>query len=326
VSSIDVIIPCYRYAHFLTVCVDSVLAQSGPRVRTLIIDDASPDNTSEVAATLAADSRVTVLRHRSNAGHIATYNEGLAWAASDYLLILSADDYLLPGALKRAADLMDAYPEVAFAFGNAIQLEPSGAQRPINNVPGKADALVLPGARFIELSGARNIVPTPTAVVRTQLQQRVGGYRPELTHSGDMEMWLRLAAHGSVGMLREYQAVYRRHAGNMSLAYMADGFLPDMKQRKAAMEFFFESCGHLLPEVDQVKRRLYRALAGDAVKLGSTAFNASKMEASQTLCDFARATWPGISRSPEWAKLACKRRMGRGVWHVLQPAVRRWIG
>ena len=49
-------------------------------VRVLIIDDASTDDTPEVAAALAAeDARVEFRRHAVNRGHIATYNEGLEW-------------------------------------------------------------------------------------------------------------------------------------------------------------------------------------------------------------------------------------------------------
>ena len=135
-------------------------------------------------------------------------------------------------------------------------------------------------------------------------------------------MWLRLAAHGSVGMLKNYQAVYRRHTSNMSLAYTAEGLVPDLKQRKAAVDCFFQTCSHLLPNAQHLKRRFYRSLAEDAVSLGSAAFNSGEMQTSQTLCDFARLTCPSVPRSFAWAKLACKRRMGHKVWHVLQPAVR----
>jgi glycosyltransferase involved in cell wall biosynthesis len=328
-SSVDVIVPCYGYGHFLRECVESVLAQSKQNLRVLIIDDASLDNTNEVATDLAReDSRVKFVRHGTNKGHIATYNEGIEWTSSDYMLLLSADDYLLPGALNRAANLMDANPEVAFTFGNAIQLEPSGAQTQINNVSGKASWRILLGTRFIELSGARNIVPTPTAVVRTQLQRQVGGYRSNLTHSGDMEMWLRLAAHGSVGMLKHYQAVYRRHTRNMSLAYTAESFLPEMQQRKAAVDSFFETCGHILPNTQKLRRKFDWLLARDAIGLGSSAFNSGKMQSSQALCEFARRTCPPVQWSFSWAKLACKRRMGHEVWRVLQPAVRAvdWMG
>jgi hypothetical protein len=317
---VDVIVPCYRYAHFLKECAESVLTQSVSSLRVLIIDDASPDNTGEVASDLAkGDSRVTFLKHLSNKGHIATYNEGIEWASSDYMLLLSADDYLLPGALSRAVKLMDGNPEVAFSFGNALERFPSGVQKPIHSVTGKANSRILAGFRFIELSGPRNIVPTPTAVVRTQLQRRLGGYRPELTHTGDMEMWLRLAAHGSVGMLKDYQAVYRRHTGNMSLTYMEEGLLPDIQQRKAAVKYFFQTCGPLLPNTDRLQRKLYWLLARDAVRLGSAAFNAGKIQSSQALCDFALRTCPHIRWSFAWMKFACKRRISYKAWRALLP-------
>ena len=202
-GSVYVIVPCYRYGHFLRECVESVLTQGGVDVRVLIIDDASPDNTAEVCQQLAReDSRVIFSRHRRNKGHIATYNEGIEWISADYYLLLSADDYLLPGAFGRAASMMDEDVSVAFVFGRAVEIARDGSAREtalLTKLLGDKERCVVPGLEFIEFSGARNVVPTPTAVIRTALQKRLGGYRPELPHAGDMEMWLRLAVHGSVG-------------------------------------------------------------------------------------------------------------------------------
>ena len=323
-SSVDIIVPGYNYGHFLRECVRSVLTQSGPRVRVLIIDDASSDNTDEVAAGLTReDSRVTFLQHGSNKGHIATYNEGIEWASADYMLILSADDYLLPGALQRAAQLMDRHPAVGFTFGNAIRLDESGITRTIDSVTGKADWRIVDGMQFIELNGASNIVPTPTAVVRTQLQRKVGGYRTELPHAGDMEMWLRLAASGSVGMLKPYQAVYRRHERNMSLDYMTAGFLPEVQQRKAALDSFFLSCGHLLPNAQKLERKFHWLLGRTALGLASSAFDQGQRHVSEQLANFARQTCPSVTRSPSWVKLSCRRTLGYQAWHGLQLAVAR---
>jgi hypothetical protein len=36
-------------------------------------------------------------------------------------------------------------------------------------------------------------------------QKHLGGYRPELPHAGDMEMWLRFAAHGGVGRIHAFR-------------------------------------------------------------------------------------------------------------------------
>src|SRR5947209_17169762 len=111
-SRVDVIVPCYNYGHFLRECVGSVLVQKNVDVRVLIIDDASKDNTGDVATEIAReDGRVEFRHHMSNWGHIATYNEGLAWSDGDYTLLLSADDLLTPGSLLRSTRLMDSHPE-----------------------------------------------------------------------------------------------------------------------------------------------------------------------------------------------------------------------
>jgi len=108
----------YENDNFLCECVGSVLGQSLTDVRVLIIGDASPDDTPEVAAELAArDKCVEYRRHPVNHGHIATYNEGLDWAAVDHTLLLSADDLLTTGLLLRAIRLMDTHPEVGLTHG-----------------------------------------------------------------------------------------------------------------------------------------------------------------------------------------------------------------
>ncbi|WP_253075319.1 MULTISPECIES: glycosyltransferase [unclassified Bradyrhizobium] len=60
-SSVDVVVPCFRYGRFLRECVGSVLTQSGPELRVLIIDDASPDNTAEVAEELVCSDPASAI-------------------------------------------------------------------------------------------------------------------------------------------------------------------------------------------------------------------------------------------------------------------------
>ena len=165
------------------------------------------------------------------------------------------------------------------------------------------------------------MVPTPTAVVRTELQKRLGGYRPELPHSGDMELWLRLAAHASVGMTETYQAIYRRHDDNMSLGYQAKTWLPDLQQRKAAFDLFYQTCSHALPDAQQLHHKVLRLLSREAVGFASAAFNERKMEVSGQLSEYALDLYPEVKGSLPWTKLACKRRMGYGAWHALQVAI-----
>jgi glycosyltransferase involved in cell wall biosynthesis len=289
----------------------------------LIIDDASPDNTAEVAKDLAAqDARVTFVRHTENKGHIATYNEGIEWATADYMLLLSADDYLLPDAFERVVAFMDAHSCVGFTFGNVLAKFSTGMTKHVLPIATtKHGWRIFSGEEFITISGARDIVSTPTAVVRTELQKRLGGYRPELPHSGDMEMWLRFAAHSSVGFLNAYQAVYRRHDQNMSNAYFSDCWLPDVKERQAAFACFFEHCGHRLSDPNGLRQKLTWLLACDAISFASEAFNQQKMDVHKQLRQFAVALCPEVVHSFTWSKLAYKERVGHTAWRKLRPVI-----
>jgi hypothetical protein len=326
-TSIDVIIPCYRYGHFLRECVDSVVSQQVPSLRILIIDDASPDDSAEVAGDLARqDPRIHLIQHAKNKGHISTYNEGIEWATSEFMLILSADDYLLPGSLGRSLDLLTKCPDAGLAFGHAMAIY-SDEQPDRTNGPISSDKpysyRILSLRSFIEASRGGNIVPTATAVVRTELQKLVGGYRPELPHSGDMEMWMRFAAHANVGYIDAFQAVYRRHRGNMSTAYMRDCWLPDLKQRECAIDWFFRECGHLAPNREELRAILMRSLGRCALSHASEAFNNGDLELSLNIREFAIRVCPQLTRSWPWTKLLVKRALGPKGWSTLSPAVAR---
>ena len=77
---------CYNYGNFLRDAVHSVLTgQDGVDVRVLVIDDASTDNSVEIAKAIAEeDPRVEAAVHGINRGQYRTYNEGLLeWADGD---------------------------------------------------------------------------------------------------------------------------------------------------------------------------------------------------------------------------------------------------
>ena len=321
-SRIDVIVPCYQYARYLRGCVESVLGQSMADVRVLIIDDASPDNTTEIAKELVArDSRVHFIRHAVNRGHIATYNEGLDWVEGDYTILLSADDLLSPGSLSRVVRLMDAHPNVGLAYGRGIlfRSEPPAWTRP---VPEECRWEILEGEEFLESCCADGVNPicTPTAVTRTGLQKRLGGYREELPHAGDMEMWMRFAAHSQVGILQEEQAYYRQHEANMSHDWF-NAALADWRQRKAAFDTLFREQGASMPGSSRLQRKADRGLSWSAFWAASRAFEAGDPERCREILDFALELNPGLRDRPEYARLLWKRRAGRRVWAVLRPVV-----
>lgn len=279
-ARVDITIPCYNYGRFLEACVHSVLDQSLREVRVLIIDDASSDDSPDVARKLAAlDSRVSVSLHKENQGHINTYNEGIAWAQSDYFMLLSADDLLAPGSLDRAAQVMDANPDVVFAHGDAFVWQDSS---PLPEFDAQLDWAWVRQDLVTEMCmlGA-NVVFTPTAIGRTSIQKAIGGYRAVLPHSADMEMWLRFGTQGAVAKIDAVQAVYRKHSTNMSDAYFGEDW-GDYWHRQATFDLFFGEFGDRLSDRRGLQSLAMHALARQAfdngVKLVRSGLDLSKRD------------------------------------------------
>jgi glycosyltransferase involved in cell wall biosynthesis len=245
---VDVVIPCYRYGRFLRECVFSVLIQEDVDVRVLIIDDASNDGSADIARELAEeDQRVDVILHSTNRGHIATYNEGIEWVSAKYLLLLSADDLIAPGCLKRAVSIMEERPSITMTFGHESKLFSNQQTPTLLQQDSDARWTIRPGIDFITefCESTVNRIGTSTAVVRTEAQRSVGGYRSELPFSGDLEMWLRLATGGDVAETELIQGIRRMHGTNMTVAQFGSA-LADFKQLNAAFDSFFENEGRRL--------------------------------------------------------------------------------
>ena len=258
-AKVDIVVPCHNYGRFLEACVRSVLDQSIGDLQVLIIDDASSDDSLAVAKKLAEiDRRVSVIAHSQNWGHISTYNQGIAQASADYFLLLSADDLLVPGALERAAAIMDANPDVVLTHGRCIVWQDG---RPFPEIDVGQSCTWSRHDLISEICAhSRNPFHTATAIARTSTQKAIGGYRASLPHSGDLEMWLRFAANGAVADIDAIQAVCRKHSSNMSTSYYAPK-LPDVRQVKAAFDSFFEEYGDRLPRARTLQAQVVRVLA-----------------------------------------------------------------
>jgi glycosyltransferase involved in cell wall biosynthesis len=326
-STVSVVIPCYNYGHYLEDCVRSALhEQPGVDVKVLIIDDASPDGSGAVAEKLAAtDPRIEVRVHQQNQGHIATYNEGLLeWADGDYVVLLSADDRLVSGALRRAAALMDAHPEVGFTYGRPIHFQHGKPLPPARTGDGTGWD-VYPGQwwlarRFREGHGC---ITSPEVVVRTSLQRQVGGYDPELPHAGDIEMWMRLAAHADVGHVRGADAAYYRlHGQNMS-ATTFGGQMDDLRQCRAAYESVLAKHGERIEGAAELDAAVHRKLARNALRRAVRAYDRGRTAVvpEEEMVAFAAECWPDYRSLPEWKGLQLRRRIGAKAMPYLQPLV-----
>jgi hypothetical protein len=295
------VVPCYNYGRYLPELITGLLDQPGVDVDVLIVDDASPDGSGDVAETLAErDPRVSVLRHAVNRGHIQTYNDGLAQVTGDYVVLLSADDLLPPWALTRAVSLLEAHPRVGLVYGFARSFsgEPPTAVATVRNWS------VWRGREWLGLSvrRARCFISSPEVVMRREALVQAGSYDPRLPHSGDLDLWLRTALHWDIGRVNgPDQALYRVHDSNMHLTTYA-GWLTDLQERRTTFELLFDEHAPDRPEVTALRPALQRALARESLHRALRAHRDSAPRgAVHDHLEFALETDPGIRSSVLWA-------------------------
>jgi Glycosyltransferases involved in cell wall biogenesis len=83
---------------YLAQCVESILAQTLKDIEILLINDASTDNSLQLAHTYEKDPRVKVL-DKPHGGLGDTRNYGVARATGKYLVFIDSDDWIDAGML-----------------------------------------------------------------------------------------------------------------------------------------------------------------------------------------------------------------------------------
>jgi glycosyltransferase involved in cell wall biosynthesis len=315
-ASIDVAVPCYQYGRFLRDSVGSILSQAVGNLRVLIIDNASTDNSLEVANQLASeDPRVGVCAHRTNLGHHASYNEAIEWASADYFTLLDADDLLAPGCLARAITIMEQHPNVVFVYGQEQAASFAAREQPPFDPSNLEASWTILDSRTIleELCHVVDRIvpglnPGTTIVRRTNVQKKIGYYRKEIAHADDLEMWLRLASAGDVARTSAIHGIRRLHGSQVSEAYREIP-LYLFTQRHEAFASFFQHEGRSMPNAKSLNRLVRTKLAKEALWSGLWLVKHGNEEEGAKLVEFALRLAPTVTVP----------RLAKGVWNLDRP-------
>lgn len=93
---ISIIVPIYNVEKYLSRCIESILNQTYKNIELILVDDGSPDNSSQICDHYAnIDDRVCVI-HQRNAGVSAARNAGLKIAMGQYIGFVDPDDWVAP--------------------------------------------------------------------------------------------------------------------------------------------------------------------------------------------------------------------------------------
>jgi glycosyltransferase involved in cell wall biosynthesis len=327
-ATVDVVIPCYNYGHFLEECVQSVLAQEGVDVRALVVDDGSTDQSVSIAKALyERDSRVRLLSLQKNVGMVPAVNRGIRETTGEFFVKLDADDLLPAGSLKRSVALLEQYPNVGFVYGRPRHFT-GRVPKPRGGLP-----------RWTIWSGTEwfarrcrvgvNCISQPEVMIRGAALREIGGYNVALPHTSDVEMWLRLATMADVARINGVdQGYYRVHPNSMQRTVNA-GVMTDLIGRREAFISTFAAAGDRLPCAAELEATVRRTLAAEALDDACRIYDRDVVDPQleSRLVDFAMTTYPAAASLPEWSGLQKRRKRGRqSRWlpsSLLAAAIRR---
>lgn len=106
---VSIIVPVYNVAHYLSACLESLLAQTYTAIEILCIDDASTDVSREILRQYeGAHENIHVLWNAVNQGLSYTRNRGIRAAGGRYLCFVDSDDALEPQAIAHLVKEADA--------------------------------------------------------------------------------------------------------------------------------------------------------------------------------------------------------------------------
>jgi glycosyltransferase involved in cell wall biosynthesis len=206
----SIVIPSYNGAQFLPAALDSVLAQRPGRVAELeVVDDVSTDDTAAVLARYAASG----VRHHVNAenqGPVGNFNACLRRSTGDLVHLLHADDEVRPGFYSRM-EVAFGNDGVIAAVCRAEYIDEQGTPITTTRAEQETSGIWRRAGAVLAVS---NRVRPAAIVVRRRAYEELGGFRTDLPHAADWEMWTRLAHHGDIWFENAVLARHRVHAAS----------------------------------------------------------------------------------------------------------------
>lgn len=200
---VDVVIPAYNSAAWLGDAIRSVLEQSRPARRIIVVDDGSTDEIYSVLRRF--EGKIEVVRHAANRGLPAARNSGILAGDSELVAFLDADDVWAGDKLEKQLPEFAGSDPPGLSYTGLIdcdmQLRPL---RPARRFRRRERERV-----FDELFVDAFPIPPSTVIVRREVFDSCGLFDESMLKAQDYEFWLRISMRHTVSCLPE-PLCYRR--------------------------------------------------------------------------------------------------------------------
>ncbi len=197
---LTIAIPSYNKKEYIERCVKSALVEQSHTFSIRVVDNCSTDGTFELAQKFEPD--VKCHQNDRNLGMSGNFNKCIELCDGDWLMILHADDELLPNSIERYKEMIEKNPSLGLIHADSYSvLNGDESTRILHKQNHKsvwkagADALSCP-------YGVCSAV-----MVRKEAYDKLGNFI-ESSLSSDVEMWARIAGSYDIGYINEPTVTY----------------------------------------------------------------------------------------------------------------------
>lgn len=205
---VTAIVSTYNDARFLEGCLEDLARQTiADKLEIVVVDSGSEQNEREIVASFQQrhkDISVTYIRTEERETVYAAWNRAIQVARGKYLTNANVDDRRREDALELMVAYLDAHPEVALVYADAVVTRTENA---LFRSPGDVVGFFKwPDYDPKHLFQICYVGPQP--MWRRSLHSRYGYFDPTFRSAGDYEFWLRIAQHERFGHLPDLLGLY----------------------------------------------------------------------------------------------------------------------
>ncbi|MEP0202518.1 MAG: glycosyltransferase [Halioglobus sp.] len=203
---ISIVTISFNQARYLRQCLDSVVAQKNGLVEYIVVDPGSTDGSREILEEYSTHIDCLILEE--DEGPSDGLNKGFSVANGEVGYFLNSDDYLLPGAVQRMAQLWSEFRGVDLLLGGAWLVDEVGL--PIREL--YAGAISLPS-----LAGRPPSMVQQGMSFKMSKYRSVGGFNPLNQTCWDYELLVAMLSHGCTSkLLQDRFAAFRLYEESIS--------------------------------------------------------------------------------------------------------------
>ena len=195
---ISIVIPCYNQADLVVDALNSVLNQSYQNWECIVVNDGSPDNTSEVVRSFITKypEKDIKLLDVKNGGLSSARNRGIEASHGEFILPFDSDDKLHQDYLKRMLQALIDNPEISFVYCNRQDFGISNDA--VSAIPFDFNVLI------------HGNILSYCSLYRRSVWEDANGYDEALTSYEDWNFWISAAKKGHKGLfVPEFLFFYR---------------------------------------------------------------------------------------------------------------------